>query len=244
MCSPLLFPDSQGLVVAGVPNYAELCPGLLGLDLRTSVRGPTDCTRHYVCVDSSGIEKVKSVRYYIVNHTVACRGLVMPGANSLIPRSKDSNLFLGTLVPSIDPVECPDGQYFNDQHTNPRCDPISSAPNGFCSPLCNPCEAHCTHAGEVTPDPLDCSTYYVCLQDDHFMSVGCPAETPYFDFMAGECQGDSTLCFHNCDVCEPHCTQQDESVPYYCPVFCSHNVVYNRETVACEEGAKNFGIYQ
>nr|ASP44166.1 obstructor F2 [Penaeus vannamei] len=157
----------------------------------------------------------------------------------------------GVLVPSIDPVECPDGQYFNDQHTSPRCDPINSAPNGFCSQLCNPCEPHCTHAGEVTPDPLDCSTYYVCLQDDHFMSVGCPAETPYFDFMAGECQGDSTLCFHNCDVCEPHCTQQNERVPdptdchrfYLCTpptmssFLCPHNEIFNRETGVCEEGA-------
>nr|XP_027217538.1 uncharacterized protein LOC113810052 [Penaeus vannamei] len=200
------------VALAVSPSVQVCAPDCTGVDPLTKVRDPTDCTRYYVCVDTSGT---------------------------------------GVLLPSIDPVECPDGQYFNDQHTNPRCDPISSAPYDFCSPLCNPCEAHCTHAGEVTPDPTDCSTYYVCLDDGHVLPVGCSAETPFFDFMVGECQTDPTLCFHYCDVCEPHCTQQNERVPdptdchrfYLCTpptmssFLCPHEEVFNRVTGVCEAGA-------
>ncbi|KAK3853427.1 hypothetical protein Pcinc_040033 [Petrolisthes cinctipes] len=57
--------------------------------------------------------------------------------------------------PSDEPVECPDGEYFNEAHTVPRCDPISSGNPGFCSNLCNPCVADCRidNPGTVQPDP-------------------------------------------------------------------------------------------
>ncbi|XP_037796766.1 uncharacterized protein LOC119592044 [Penaeus monodon] len=157
----------------------------------------------------------------------------------------------GELVPSVESVDCPDDHYFNDQHTTPRCDPIDEAPSGFCSDLCNPCLADCNHPGEVTPDPSNCSSYYVCLDSGHTLAVECPGSAPYFDFMTGNCQIDSTLCYHYCDTCVPHCTQQNERVadPYDCHKFylctpptmssflCPHSQVFNRETGVCEDDA-------
>lgn len=159
---------------------------------------------------------------------------------------------MGELVPSNEPVSCPDNQYFNPAHTMPRCDPIADAPSDFCSPLCNPCVPHCNHPGEVTPHPQDCSTYHVCLNDDHILDAGCPAEIPYFDFLIGECQGDETMCYHYCDPCVPHCTQQDERVPdptdchkfYLCTpptmssFLCPHGQVFNADTRVCEDDAE------
>ncbi|XP_071527792.1 uncharacterized protein, partial [Panulirus ornatus] len=157
----------------------------------------------------------------------------------------------GELVPSSVSLECPDGQYLNDAHTVPRCDPISGAPQGFCSNLCNPCKPHCTDAGGVTPHPTDCSTYYVCLENGHILEVGCPSDVPFFDFMSGECFADDTLCYSYCDPCLPHCTVDGERIPHPsdCTKFylcsppeivsftCPHNQVFNRETSQCEEDA-------
>ncbi|ROT73019.1 hypothetical protein C7M84_008580 [Penaeus vannamei] len=156
----------------------------------------------------------------------------------------------GVLLPS-EPVNCPDGQYFNEYHTVPRCDPISSAPSDFCSDLCNPCEPHCGSPGALTPHPTTCYKYYVCLQNDHYLEEECSPPNLYFDYMTGACQTDNSVCYTYCDVCEPHCTQQNERVPdptdchrfYLCTpptmsnFLCPHNQVFNRATRECEDGA-------
>ncbi|XP_071528094.1 uncharacterized protein [Panulirus ornatus] len=156
----------------------------------------------------------------------------------------------GEPLPSEYPVECPSGQYFNDAHTVPRCDPISGAPQGFCSNLCNPCKPHCIADGGVTPHPTDCSTYYVCLQEG-IMEVGCESNLPFFDYMTGECSDDPTLCFAYCDPCIPHCTAANERVPdpidchqfYVCnppevvSFLCPHNEIFNRDSGECEANA-------
>ncbi|XP_071527837.1 uncharacterized protein [Panulirus ornatus] len=158
----------------------------------------------------------------------------------------------GELVPSAEPIPCPDGHYFNEAHTLPRCDPINGAPSDFCSPLCDPCVPHCTSSGDLAPHPTDCSTYYVCLQNNHVLAVGCPAEVPNFDFLTGNCQADDTLCYHYCNPCVPHCTYTGQRVldPLDCTKFylctpptmshflCPHNQVFNAETSQCEDDAE------
>ncbi|XP_042866358.1 uncharacterized protein LOC122249500 [Penaeus japonicus] len=157
----------------------------------------------------------------------------------------------GELVPSIQPVQCPDDHYFNDRHSIPRCDPIVGAPSDYCTQLCNPCLPHCTEPYQVTPHHNDCSVYYVCLDNSHLIEVGCPQELPFFDFISGSCQNDETLCFHYCDPCEPHCTEQNERIadPSDCHRFylctpptmssflCPHNQVFSTVTLQCEEDA-------
>ncbi|KAK3853426.1 hypothetical protein Pcinc_040032, partial [Petrolisthes cinctipes] len=70
----------------------------------------------------------------------------------------------------------PDGEYFNEAHTVPRCDPISLAPDGFCDRLCNPCvpDCHFNNIGTVQPDPLNCNMYYVCLEGGPYFTGDVP----------------------------------------------------------------------
>ena len=153
------------------------------------------------------------------------------------------------LVPS-DPVKCPDGTYFNEKHTNPRCDPISEAPADYCSPLCNPCETHCTGVGVTTPHPSDCSKYYVCLADGNTIEVACPSDTEYFDYHLGKCSTNKNTCFKFCDTCLPHCTLNNERVkdPLDCHSFylcnppsmshftCNPDSVFDPEQGVCSPG--------
>ncbi|XP_069959555.1 uncharacterized protein [Cherax quadricarinatus] len=157
----------------------------------------------------------------------------------------------GVIVPSSLPVDCTDGYYFNDGHAVPRCDPISDAGADFCSDLCNPCVYQCDTAGQVTPNPTDCNTYYVCLAGGLVLEQQCPGNAPFFDFNTGECTADDTLCYNYCDTCVPHCTEQNEKVPdpldchnfYVCnppniaSFICPHTEIFSRVTLECEADA-------
>lgn len=153
------------------------------------------------------------------------------------------------MVPSDEPIECPDGQYFNPDHTVPRCDPISSGLTDFCSDLCNPCVPDCNmgNPGTVQPDPAGCSTYFICLSDGHVLQETCPPEAPWYDFQTGNCQDDDTLCYEYCDFCAPHCTYEGEYIsdPLDCHSFyvcsppgmahflCPSGGVYDPESQLC-----------
>ncbi|XP_071528096.1 uncharacterized protein [Panulirus ornatus] len=159
----------------------------------------------------------------------------------------------GEVIPSDEPVPCPDNQYFNTDHTVPRCDSITGAPQGFCSPLCDPCVPDCdgTNPGTLQPHPQDCNKYYICLskdsKDGHFLEENCPPNT-YYDFMTGFCQADITLCYDYCDPCVPHCTYDGQLIidPFDCHRFymctpptmsgflCPHDTMFNTETKECD----------
>ncbi|XP_069959554.1 uncharacterized protein [Cherax quadricarinatus] len=158
-------------------------------------------------------------------------------------------------TPSKDPVECPSGQYFNDGHTVPRCDPINGAPATFCSDLCDPCIPDCNgnNAGTAQPNPLSCSKYDVCLAETGlFLEFDCPSDAPYFDFRKSKCQTDSTLCYDYCDMCLPHCTYDGQLLidPTDCHQFylctpptialflCPNSLIFNRSTGECEANAE------
>ncbi|XP_071540943.1 uncharacterized protein [Panulirus ornatus] len=159
----------------------------------------------------------------------------------------------GEMIPSEEAVQCPSGHYFNSYHSVPRCDLIEDAPEGFCSPLCDPCAPDCSlnTPGTLQPHPLDCSLYYVCLADGHTLEEACPVEFRYFDYRTGNCQVDDTLCYRYCDLCLTHCTYDGQMVidPYDCHRFylctpptealylCPHDQVFNTGTGQCEANA-------
>ncbi|XP_071527838.1 peritrophin-1-like [Panulirus ornatus] len=156
----------------------------------------------------------------------------------------------GEMVPSVESLSCPDGHYFNDDHTLPRCDPISSSTGDYCTRLCDPCMIGCNsdNLGSLQPHPLDCSKYFICLADGHFEENHCPSSMAYFDYMTGFCQEDSTLCFHGCDPCSVHCTKDGQRLmdPYDCHQFhlcspptvakflCPHGGVFNYQSGDCD----------
>ncbi|XP_042242038.1 uncharacterized protein LOC121879448 [Homarus americanus] len=156
----------------------------------------------------------------------------------------------GQLIPSTEPEDCTDGDYF--EYHRSRCEPISGAPVNFCSPLCNPCVPYCEHAGQLTPDPFDCSIYYVCLDDGHLLQQDCPYDAGYFNFRTGDCVDDDSVCYGYCDICKPHCVANGEKVPdpFDCHNFyqcfppdailgtCPHDGVFNRVSHYCESDAE------
>lgn len=154
----------------------------------------------------------------------------------------------GNLLPSSDSVQCPPGQFFNDAHTLPRCDPIEDTPEVITTATCDPCEAHCPEAGMLAPHPTDCSRYYVCLADGLAIEHDCEAGY-YFDYKTGMCSEDESYCYQYCDPCKPHCTHVYQRVPdpYNCTKFylcivggsvsfkCPHQMVFNAESHLCEK---------
>ncbi|KAK4315135.1 hypothetical protein Pmani_013627 [Petrolisthes manimaculis] len=161
----------------------------------------------------------------------------------------------GEMIPSDVPTDCPDGQYFNPSHTIPRCDPIETGMEGYCTNLCNPCVPDCRadNPGTVQPHTVLCNEYYVCLEGGHTLLETCPSENPYYDFRTGDCQSDNTLCYNYCDPCVPHCTYDGESVsdPLDCHSFyvcsppnmahflCPSGLVYDPVTTQCGTFACN-----
>ncbi|XP_045600276.1 uncharacterized protein [Procambarus clarkii] len=157
----------------------------------------------------------------------------------------------GIIIPSTYPVDCPSGYYFNEDLTIPACASIESALSGYCSNLCNPCVYMCDAPGELTPNPLHCYSYYVCLENGEVLELECPASAQYFDYQKGVCSTDSSVCYGYCDICLPHCTQDNERVPdpydchnfYQCSppslalITCTQGHVFNRDTGTCETDA-------
>ncbi|XP_063591477.1 peritrophin-1-like [Penaeus indicus] len=154
----------------------------------------------------------------------------------------------GNLLPSSDSVSCPPGEFFNDQHTLPRCDPIEDTPEIIMTATCDPCKPHCPETGMVAPHPTDCSRYYVCLNDGHAIEYDCGAGY-YFDYIDGVCSEDNSRCYQYCDPCKPHCTHVYQRVPdpYNCTKFylctlgdvvsfkCPYQMVFNKESHLCEK---------
>ncbi|XP_045600120.1 peritrophin-1 isoform X2 [Procambarus clarkii] len=154
----------------------------------------------------------------------------------------------GEMIASIDSVSCPDDYYFNESHTVPRCDPLTTLPDP-CRSTCDPCVPHCLAPGKVTPHPTNCSLYYVCLDDNLLLDAHCPPETRFFDYRSGVCTDDNSVCYSYCDLCVPHCTTPGERVPdpYDCTKFhlcvvggmvsymCPHHRVFNSDTQLCED---------
>ncbi|KAG7176130.1 uncharacterized protein LOC121879412 [Homarus americanus] len=160
----------------------------------------------------------------------------------------------GEMIPSQHPLECPDGYYFNDQHTEPQCDPINDAPTDFCSSLCDPCAVDCNghNPGTQQPSPRDCSKFEICLaEEDHYLEGDCPFDSEYYDFRTATCQNEYSLCYHYCDPCVPHCVYDGQRIidPYDCHQFylctpptkavflCPHDQVFNNKTQECEADA-------
>lgn len=154
----------------------------------------------------------------------------------------------GILSPS-EPIKCQGGYYFESSHAEPRCDPISAADEGFCVNSCSPCDVLYSHAGDVTPNPTDCSSFFVCLEGGVLLESPC-VEGPYYDYRTGFCQDDAAKCFNQCDPCETYCTtignvadpldcygfyqcSPPDLVHYECPV----GEVFNPLTGVCSTSA-------
>ncbi|XP_042234364.1 uncharacterized protein LOC121874322 [Homarus americanus] len=199
------------LMILLVRGSLQVCaPDCTGVDPGFSVKDPTDCTKYYICLDTSGD---------------------------------------GKLVASSESLSCPDGQFFLDEHTIPRCTPLPEFLPNTCKSMCNPCVPNCPAVGALEPHPINCSRYYVCLEDNHVIEESCPPHKGHFDYKFGECTADNTVCYNYCDPCVPHCTTVDQRVedPYDCTKFhlcimgglanfkCPHHQVYNRYAGLCEE---------
>ena len=108
-----------------------------------------------------------------------------------------------------DPTDCPDGQFFDTDLTTPTCAPIEVAHEGYCDGFCNPCEPLCVGVGTLTPDPRNCSQYYICLDGGTLLPQSC-GEDEYYDYIGQTCvSGASGLssCFSFCDPCESYCVE-------------------------------------
>ena len=105
-----------------------------------------------------------------------------------------------------DPVECPQGYYFNDNLVDPTCYPIENAHTDYCQGYCNPCEPYCVTQGTFSPAPNNCSFYYRCRSDDMIADT-CTKPFIYFDYRTGQCSEDSSVCFNYCDKCDAYCVE-------------------------------------
>ncbi|KAG7176129.1 putative Chitin binding Peritrophin-A domain-containing protein 18, partial [Homarus americanus] len=128
----------------------------------------------------------------------------------------------GHLVPSSEPITCPEGYYFNNARTVKECERVDPNSN-YCTGLCNPCSLECGEPGTLIAYPMDCTKYQICLEDKHVLLADCPSATPFFDFKTGDCTNDMSLCYDVCDPCQVYCVKkgkvpnpQDCMSYYYC----------------------------
>ena len=154
----------------------------------------------------------------------------------------------GLLSPS-EPISCPTGQYFESSHAVPRCDLITEAEPGFCDNSCSPCEVFYSHSGDLTPDPYDCSNFYVCLDGGVLIETSC-STNQYYDYRSGFCQDDPAMCYDFCDNCTAYCTTVGNVAdPMDCTSFyqcnppdlihylCPANYVFDSVTKVCSATA-------
>jgi len=153
-------------------------------------------------------------------------------------------------VPSDDPVDCPNGKYFDPDQK--ACVTTPSSGPSKCE-LCNPCAVECLEEGTLVPDPYSCTGYYICLQlDDSPRKYECGGgET--FNFTSQACEedleGNQAACYRECDPCETYCIEEGR-VPnphdctgyYYCEppdglasFHCKADEWYNFATEVCED---------
>ncbi|XP_042861249.1 uncharacterized protein LOC122246634 [Penaeus japonicus] len=153
----------------------------------------------------------------------------------------------GELIHSSDPLDCPEGYYFNSELHILECEPIVPE-NMHCTSLCNPCEVKCTMPGTLVPSVTDCGMFKICLDDGDTIDDFCPTNLPYFDYETGLCSQSSDVCYDLCDSCQLYCTHEgkvpdplDCGMYYYCdPPLLSHfdcpgEEVFNPDTLVCEE---------
>ena len=149
------------------------------------------------------------------------------------------------MVPS-ERNECPHEYYYNN--TEQACVPISTAPEDFCSNNCNPCEIQCTAPGRLSPDPLNCSAFYVCMEDGSLLPESCDNGTPYYNHIAESCDTSPEYCYQSCDICAPYCTENGLipnpkncssfymcSLPYIALYDCPTDTFFDPETLVCSE---------
>ncbi|KAF2360965.1 Chitin binding domain [Trinorchestia longiramus] len=149
-----------------------------------------------------------------------------------------------------EPLQCSEGYYFDINLVPPQCDLITSAHGGFCEGYCNPCEVQCSVTGTLRPDPLNCTQFYLCLEEGASTLLTCSGSTPYFDYTNEVCQPEKSLCYDYCDKTSPYCVEPGIVVPvepescqnyYFCdppnltPFSCAEDECFDLDAETCKE---------
>ncbi|XP_071544983.1 uncharacterized protein [Panulirus ornatus] len=202
------------LMVAGVAGMQrdECQPDCSGKNPGDAVPDPKDCTRYYLCLDDGvyledpfscpdGETFVLPEGQCKANGP--CMTLCPPkecqmtcdGYPSKVADPRDcSRFYVCTDEDTVVPMSCPsDKPYFDGAAL--VCGTDLSA---CCSDPCNP---FCFTAGTNVPDPLDCSRYYICSDDNVPVSEGshmcCPVGQN-FNILFGRCS-EGAPCTILCD---------------------------------------------